>query len=90
MKFKVTGIEKETTTGTVDDDGNVIDAKGGTEMMKQGIIDRLDDDLLNQFNIIHSRVRNLSKDKKNILVLHDLADDPEAVHLKDQKVSCKV
>ena len=83
MKFKITGIEKDTDTGTIDGDGNVIDAKGGTEMMKQGLVDRLDDNLLDQFNIIHSRVRNLSEDKKNILVLHDLCDDPEAVHLKD-------
>ena len=45
----------------------MIDAKGGTEMMKQGIIDRLDDDLLDQFNIIHSRVRNVSKDKTSLI-----------------------
>ena len=67
MKFNITGIEKKTDTGDIDAEGNVIDAKGGTEMMKEGLINRLDDDLLEQFNIIHSRVRNVSNDKKNLL-----------------------
>ena len=82
MKFKITGVE-ETKTGSIDDKGNVVGAKGGTEMIKEALIKRLDPDLASQFNIIHSRVREIDPNKKNILVLHDLFGDPEAQHLKD-------
>lgn len=82
MKFKITGIE-EKKEGSIDDEGNVVGAKGGTEMVKEAILSRLDDNLLDEFNIIHSRVRELHTTKKNILVLHDLWQDPEAQHLKD-------
>lgn len=82
MKFKITGVE-ETKTGSIDDKGNVVGAKGGTEMIKEALIKRLDPDLASQFNIIHSRVREIDLNKKNILVLHDLFGDPEAQHLKD-------
>jgi UDP-glucose:(glucosyl)LPS alpha-1,2-glucosyltransferase len=85
MKFKITGIEedRENIAGSIDDNGNVVGAKGGTEMIKEELLSRLDDDLLDEFNIIHSRVRNLDPNKKNVLVLHDLWQDPEAQHLKD-------
>ena len=39
--------------------------------------------LLSNFQIIHSRVRDLDDSKKKILVLHDLAGDPEVQHLRD-------
>jgi len=64
-----------------------IGSQGGTEMVARKILERIDPSLLGKFNIIHSRVRDeyLSKDKKNILVLHDTWDDPEVQHMKDPK-----
>ena len=57
-------------------------AKGGTEMMKEQLFNRLPDDLRDYFQVICSRVREL-QDKPRILWLHDLWADPEAAHLKD-------
>jgi UDP-glucose:(glucosyl)LPS alpha-1,2-glucosyltransferase len=65
-------------------DGTYADAKGGTEMMAErisAIVSELGLD--DEVNIIHSRVRELSSNKKNILVLHDLWSDPEVAFLKD-------
>ena len=59
------------------------DSMGGTELMKYGLYDRLPKQLLEQFQIIPSRVRELSKTKKKIYWVHDLAQDPEMAHLKD-------
>jgi hypothetical protein len=52
-------LKKRNRTGSIDDEGNVVGAKGGTEMVKEAILSRLDDNLLDEFNIIHSRVREL-------------------------------
>ena len=46
-------------------------------------MEKVSKDLLDQFNIIKSRVRTISDDKQNVLWLHDLAADPENNHLKD-------
>ena len=62
-----------------------IGSQGGTEMMYQGLKERVDPELLNQFNIICSRVRNLSEDKPNLLWLHDTWDDPESKHLQKKE-----
>lgn len=59
------------------------EAMGGTELMKYALYDKLDSTLLSNFNIIPSRVRELSDTKKNILWLHDLPQDPESQHLKN-------
>lgn len=56
-------------------------AKGGTEQMKFGLSDRLDQDLLNNFQIICSRVRDLDRSLIPIYWLHDLPGDPESEHL---------
>lgn len=58
-------------------------AKGGTELMQERIERDCNQSLLPHFQIIHSRVRDLDPKKKKILVLHDLAQDPEVQHLKD-------
>jgi hypothetical protein len=58
-------------------DGTYKGAMGGTEMMNKGLKDRVSSDLLEQFQIICSRVRELD-DKPRILWLHDLWNDPEA------------
>ena len=64
-------------------DGTYEGAKGGTEMMKEQLFNRVNSDLLNDFNIICSRVREVDAKKKNILWLHDTYDDPESLHLKE-------
>ncbi len=56
-------------------------SKGGTELMRQGLEQRIDSQLLEQFQIIPSRVRELHEDKIRILWLHDLPGDPESNHL---------
>lgn len=56
-------------------------AMGGTELMMMRLYDTLDPDLLDRFQIIGSRVRELKEDKVRILWLHDLPEDPESAHL---------
>lgn len=58
-------------------------AMGGTELMGAGLEKHVDPELLSKFNIIRSRVRHVADDKKNILWLHDLPQDPESAHLAD-------
>lgn len=58
-------------------------AKGGTELMGERLRKYVDNELLDQFQIVSSRVRDLDPNKKKILWLHDLAQDPEVQHLKD-------
>lgn len=66
-------------------DGTYTEANGGTELMNRALYERVDKDLLDQFNIIKSRVRHVDPEKKNVLWLHDLWADPEAQHLSDPK-----
>ena len=58
-------------------------AMGGTEMMKHGLYKRLSYDIKDEVQIICSRVREVDEHRPSILWLHDLFNDPEAVHLKD-------
>lgn len=60
-------------------------SQGGTEMMLAGLKKYADPKLLDQFNIICSRVRYIDTDRKNILWLHDLWQDPEVSHLRDAR-----
>ena len=60
-------------------------ARGGTELMQERLHSSIDPDLLSKFQIIPSRVRELEDDKKKILWLHDLPNDPESSHLTDVK-----
>jgi UDP-glucose:(glucosyl)LPS alpha-1,2-glucosyltransferase len=66
-------------------DGTAINGHGGTEMIRNGILERCDPKLLSGVKIIHSRVRDefFEEGKKHILVLHDTWNDPEAQHLRD-------
>jgi glycosyltransferase involved in cell wall biosynthesis len=60
-------------------------ARGGTELMQERLHSSIDPDLLSKFQIIPSRVRELEDDKKKILWLHDLPNDPESAHLSESK-----
>lgn len=59
-------------------------ARGGTEMMRQRIIDNVDQELLKKFAIHLSRPRNMYSDVKNIFYCHDLVGDPENRILQDK------
>lgn len=65
-------------------DGTYAAAKGGTEMMAERINAIISaHGLEDKVNVIHSRVRQLDESKKNILLCHDLWNDPEVSHLRD-------
>lgn len=57
-------------------------SKGGTELMRMGLEERLDPELIKDFQIICSRVRKIEEDKIRVYWLHDLPEDPETSHLK--------
>lgn len=59
------------------------DSKGGTELQLRALFDYLPNEVLREWQIIPSRVRELKKDKRRLLWLHDLPQDPESQHLKD-------
>jgi len=58
-------------------------SQGGTEITKRTLQSVLDPELLKQFQIIPSRVRNLDIERIRIYHLHDLAEDPECNKLRD-------
>lgn len=51
--------------------------------MELGLSNNVDKPLLDNFQIISSRVRKLDPNKQKVLWLHDLHGDPEVEHLKD-------
>jgi UDP-glucose:(glucosyl)LPS alpha-1,2-glucosyltransferase len=55
-----------------------VNAMGGTELMMKRVHGTIDPVLLEQVQIIPSRVRELNPEKIRILYCHDLPDDPEA------------
>ena len=59
-------------------------ARGGTEMMRQRVLDNVDSQYLEKVAIHLSRPRELYDDVKNILWCHDLAGDPENKILRDE------
>ena len=61
-----------------------IKSKGGTEMVKRGLAERLPEGLADDFQVICSRVRKIEEDKIRVYWLHDLPEDPETNHLKDK------
>ena len=56
-------------------------ALGGTEQMKYRLQEKIDSNLLDNFQIICSRVREMDKNLIPLYWLHDLPDDPESQHL---------
>jgi len=53
-------------------------AKGGTELLMERLYSTIPSEVLDKFQIIPSRVRELDKYKIRILYAHDLAEDPES------------
>ena len=58
-------------------------SKGGTEMMRQRLLDNVSKEALSKVAIHLSRPRELYTDVPNILWCHDLAEDPENKILRD-------
>ena len=58
-------------------------AMGGTELMKYALESRLDKELLDEVQIVCSRVRELDESKLRIFWAHDLPGDPESEFLRD-------
>lgn len=56
-------------------------AMGGSEIIATNLAQRLDQDLLKEFQIVNSRVRNLDETKIRIFLAHDLPGDPESEFL---------
>jgi len=86
-KLNVTGLKEKSKNLGPGPDGTYahIGARGGTEMMMDGLRRYADPALLDKFNIICSRVTGkLESDKNHILWLHDTWDDPESQHLNDE------
>lgn len=58
-------------------------AMGGTELMLDRLHSSIDPDILNEFQIIPTRVRELDESRYRILWIHDTCDDPETYHLNN-------
>lgn len=59
-------------------------SQGGTEQVKRMIASYMPEETVDNFQIICSRVRDIEQDKIRIYWLHDLPEDPETNHLKEQ------
>lgn len=57
-------------------------AMGGTECMKYALAEKINPEILDKFQIICSRVRDIDPSLIPIYWLHDLPGDPESEHLK--------
>jgi glycosyltransferase involved in cell wall biosynthesis len=92
-KLNITGVDEKPKMGPgefslgdnnqMNNEGLWTKSQGGTERMYQRLIKELPKELSDQFQIICSRVRELDANKKKVLWLHDLWNDPENDHLKD-------
>jgi UDP-glucose:(glucosyl)LPS alpha-1,2-glucosyltransferase len=85
-KLNVTGLKEKSKSLGPGPDGTYahIGARGGTEMMMDGLRRYVPHELLDKFNIICSRVTGqIDPNQNNLLWLHDTWDDPESQHLAD-------
>ena len=83
MSLKIVGSQEDEFSLGPTEEGTYEEANGGTEMMRKELFSRVDEELLDKFQIICSRVRWIDPKKKTILWLHDTWDDPESQHLSE-------
>ena len=89
-QLNITGLDKpqdkEFSLGDnkMTNSGTWSKSQGGTERMFERLKKELDPKLLDKFQIICSRVRDL-EDKDRVLWLHDLWNDPENNHLREEE-----
>lgn len=60
-----------------------VKSNGGTEQTKRMVAANLPPGLIDEFQIICSRVRKIEEDKIRVYWIHDTANDPETNHLKN-------
>jgi glycosyltransferase involved in cell wall biosynthesis len=60
-----------------------INANGGTEIAKRKLAQIIDQDLLDNFQIVCSRPRELDESKIRIFWCHDMPEDPESAKFRD-------
>ena len=61
-----------------------VNSNGGTEQVKRMIGSMLPEGLLDDFQVICSRVRKIDESKIRVYWIHDLPEDPETSHIKDK------
>jgi len=61
-----------------------INANGGTEIAKRKLAELIDPELLDNFQIVCSRVREIEWDKIRLFWCHDLPEDPESKKFQTQ------
>lgn len=66
-----------------------VNSFGGTEQLTRRLADEIDTDLLSEFQIVSSRVRDLQDDKIRVFWAHDLPKDPESEFLLDKQEQAK-
>lgn len=59
-------------------------SRGGSELQAERVRSYIPEDLLNQFQITTTRVRDLDEDKYRVYWIQDLPWDPELTHLADK------
>jgi len=59
-------------------------ANGGTELAKRKLASILDPDILDDFQIVSSRVRDIDESKIRIFWAHDLPEDPESNKFREE------
>jgi len=62
-----------------------IKANGGTEIAKRKLQEILDPNLLDNFQIVSARPREMQEDKIRVFWAHDLAEDPESKKFQDEE-----
>lgn len=73
----------EIIRGTLTYDNITKRARGGTELMAERMVRDIPQEVLSDWQIVHSRVRDLDPNLKKLLVLHDLPNDSESEKLSD-------
>lgn len=81
MALKITNSKSDQLLAN----GTFAGAKGGTELMMDGLISRLDPKLFSKFNIVSSRVSetSITPDRFNIYWCHETVRDPSTHWLHD-------
>lgn len=73
----------EITAGELKRNETSANARGGTELLAERLFSAFDKEVLEPYQIIFGRVRELKDDKIRILYCHDLPGDPENDHLRN-------
>ena len=60
-------------------------ANGGTEIAKRKLAQIIDPELLDNFQIVSSRIRDLDPTKIRLFWAHDLPEDPESKKFQDKQ-----